>query len=454
MADSSINTASPYAWQEKALAKWAEAGRKGIVEAVTGSGKTFLAINALRQVRAKEPNVYTLIVVPTIPLMRQWYDRLRELMPNECVGRIGGDFRDNFGSVIGKTCIAVINSAVLRVNELFAHCKRSTPNRSLLIADECHRYLDGSFFNRILRYPFDYTLGLSATIFEYEVEGLGRVVFEYGFADAYAHGVVPAFDLVNVGVSLTSDEQRAYLDLDDKIRAQLRTVYELYDKQLENVPDHRFFQRLRGLMTLPGGKIDPVIERLFKFLFKRTRIVYLARKKIALTQALLRLLIEQGRKKVIVFFERIASADEVYENVEEQFARTVRRGLSGDDPLWCETYHSEMDNPTRHAVLDEFRRIGASALLVCRSFDEGIDIPAVDAAILVASSQSPRQRIQRVGRTLRKGKGGKRPLVVTLFCKGTTDQNVVGDDRDLFREVATIHDTEHDACLPLVRGLL
>jgi superfamily II DNA or RNA helicase len=104
--------------------------------------------------------------------------------------------------------------------------------------------------------------------------------------------------------------------------------------------------------------------------------------------------------------------------------------------------------------LADFRRAGPSALLACRSLDEGIDIPEVDAAILAASTQSLRQRVQRIGRTLRRGDGNKRPLIVTLVAQGTTDENVTADDRATFAGVATIYDEDDQSCLNRIRQLL
>ena len=64
--------------------------------------------------------------------------------------------------------------------------------------------------------------------------------------------------------------------------------------------------------------------------------------------------------------------------------------------------------------------------------DEGYDLPDIDAAMIVASSKSERQRIQRAGRVLRRGDGTKKPLVLTFFCQGTPDVYVVQNDRELF----------------------
>jgi superfamily II DNA or RNA helicase len=342
---------------------------------------------------------------------------------------------------------------VLKVDRLLAHC-RGGRNKSLLIADECHHYVDAPVFGRIRQFPFDYTLGLSATIFPYEVAGLGKIVFEYGFEDACGDGIVPLFDLLNVAVSLTRAERADYLELSDNISRQMQLIMKQFGRELENVPDQRFFSRLRQLMALPGGAEDPTIKRFFVLLFKRAKIVYTAEGKMRLSERLTRMLVDHGRKKLIVFFERIQSADEVGEDLARTAAATLHKSLDGGDPMWCRVYHSQLGRDERANVLAEFRRIGPSALLACRSLDEGIDIPQVDAALLAASTQSLRQRIQRIGRTLRKGGPNKRPLIITFYAKGTNDENVTADDKDTFAGVATIHNQTEQTCLTKVRELM
>lgn len=124
------------------------------------------------------------------------------------------------------------------------------------------------------------------------------------------------------------------------------------------------------------------------------------------------------------------------------------------DPIWCKVYHSRLRRQERSEVRDEFKRIGASVLLACRSFDEGVDIPTVDAAKLAASTQSKRQRIQRIGRTLCRGDGSKQLIVTTLFARGTGDENVCADHLQDFKGVATIHDESEWTCIARIEALL
>jgi RNA polymerase primary sigma factor len=439
-------------WQSRALEAWHRAGRQGIIEAVTGSGKTYVAFGALQQLQAEDRRLNTLIVVPSVPLMNQWMKKLSLLFPERGVGRIGGGFSDDF-SQFPFACVAVINSAVRHVRRLLDHTMHGSV-KCFLIADECHHYIDAPVFRRIRNFPFHYTLGLSATIEPYEVVGLGKVIFEYGFGEANRDNLVPNFDLVNTSVSLTGIEQQAYKQLTDKIGEEIQLLREAFHYELLNVPEHEFFQRLKQLMAREDGSEDPVIKRFFGLLFKRAKIYYMSERKMALATELIRALVQDGRKKAIVFFERIDSAEDVRADVAVEAAAMLRSRIQETMRIWCRVFHSGLRGTERNEVLNEFRVNGQSALLACRCLDEGIDIPEVDAAILVASTQSRRQRIQRIGRTLRSGEHGKRPLVVTLFCQETRDLNVVRNDAEVFAQVATFHETSEQSCVKTVRNLL
>src|SRR6202163_1351542 len=81
-----------YRWQLDALVSWLRRGRRGVIEAVTGSGKTDLAIaaaaDALRRGR------FVLVVVPSRVLMEQWHGRLAAALPDARIGRLGDSGKD------------------------------------------------------------------------------------------------------------------------------------------------------------------------------------------------------------------------------------------------------------------------------------------------------------------------------------------------------------------------
>lgn len=224
-----------YDWQDEALVAWSQAGHRGIVEAVTGSGKTCVAMAALAQLYAKEKQfLQPLIVVPTVDLMNQWYRELLRAFPGRKIGRLGATHKDDF-STLCFACVAVVNSAVKRLLDLMGHCNGGKL-KSFLIADECHHYTDAPVFQKIRKWPFDYVLGLSATIEPYDIGGLGKIVYSYGFSDARRHDLVPPFDLVNIAVDFTSPERDRYNDLSTYIGELFDVVGKRFAQEIKSRP--------------------------------------------------------------------------------------------------------------------------------------------------------------------------------------------------------------------------
>src|SRR3954447_17131247 len=81
-----------YRWQLDALVAWLRCGRRGVIEAVTGSGKTDVAIAAVSD--ALRRGRFVLILVPSRVLMEQWYGRLRFALPGARIGGWGDSGRD------------------------------------------------------------------------------------------------------------------------------------------------------------------------------------------------------------------------------------------------------------------------------------------------------------------------------------------------------------------------
>lgn len=446
-----------YPWQRKALAKWEADRHHGIIEAVTGSGKTMVALAAWEHLKKHHRPLNTLIVVPTVELMNQWHARFQDAFPDTRVGRIGDNSHDDFSRF--SICISTIHSAVRQVHTLLAHRHRC-PLKTFLIADECHRYIEPAQFQKIRKFPFTFTLGLSATIEPYHVSGLGRIVETYTFSDAVRDELVPPFDMVNVSVELTPGEQSNYEDLTEKLHDRILSVKDAFAEQLRDTPPDRFFRVLQTLVTRPDGTKEPLIANLFGVMFKRAAISYKAERKMALASQLTQLLLNDGRKKMIGFFERIRSAEDLaddmdgVDSLDVQTANDLQRAVLEAGSNWCKVLHSGLHRDDRHAMLAEFKSTKVAALLACRVLDEGVDVPEIDAALLVASTQSKRQRIQRIGRALRRGDGQKRPLIITLFVPETNDRNVTQEDASVFGSAAKIHRVTEEECLPTIREIL
>ena len=62
-------------------------------------------------------------------------------------------------------------------------------------------------------------------------------------------------------------------------------------------------------------------------------------------------------------------------------------------------------------------------LIGCKALDEGFDVPDIDFAVIVSQSNSSRQRIQRLGRSIRKDKNKLKPEIYTFYT--TEDERKV-----------------------------
>ena len=125
---------TPYPHQRAALAAWLAAGRRGVVVLPTGAGKTYPAQLALQATQQS-----TLIVVPTLDLMHQWYAHLLAAFPDMPVGLLGGGAHDRT-----PLLVATYDSAAIHADALGNHY-------ALLIFDECH-HLSGAFTRVIAEY--------------------------------------------------------------------------------------------------------------------------------------------------------------------------------------------------------------------------------------------------------------------------------------------------------------
>lgn len=62
------------------------------------------------------------------------------------------------------------------------------------------------------------------------------------------------------------------------------------------------------------------------------------------------------------------------------------------------TYTAETPLEDREALRTQFEQGQLQALVAIRCLDEGVDIPAIRTAVIMASSSNPRQFVQRRGR--------------------------------------------------------
>ncbi len=407
----------PYKWQLEALAARRGRDGRGVVEAVTGTGKTMLGVHTIIAELARGGQV--LVLVPTRELADQWCAVLARHGPaTACVGRLGGGQRDDLGR--HDIVVAVVNSA--RDTDL-------QPRRpgGLLVADECHRY--GSEGNRVaLHADFPRRLGLSATYARSD-DGhvtwldpyFGGPCYRIGYQRAIADGIIAPFAVSLVGVELTLDEQAEYdpLTLDmSAARAELVGAGHAPPE-----PVGVFFAAVSRLAARGDGTAAAAARRYLGALQARRRLLADMPARRHALDGLAPRVAASGRS--IVFTHDIAAA-------ERAAAQLRRHGIS------AAAIHSHIAPTARRDVLARFESGALRAVAAPQVLDEGVDVPAADVAVVLAASRSRRQMIQRMGRVLRRKDDGRTACLVIVHAAGTVEDPATGAHEGFLDEVLPV----------------
>jgi superfamily II DNA or RNA helicase len=359
------------AWQREALDVWRRTHR-GVVAVVTGGGKTWFALACVSDFLPRNPQTRVVIIVPTVALLDQWVVVLTDdlgVAPTE-VAMYGGG---HHATSPRQFNVIVLNTA-RQIAPIIA-----AKHPTFLIVDECHRA--ASMHNaRSMAGEHVATLGLSATperdfddlFTEAVVPKLGPVIYRYDYRQALDDHVITPFELTNVHVPLTGDEQ---------------SQYDGYTRRL--VP--LFRQRERG---------DQVDDRLHRVLRDRARVSTSAAMRIPIAMKIMEV---NRRVRAIVFHEQIVAANAIASLLLERGHRAT-------------VYHSGIGSHIRQDNLRLFRRGEIDVLVTCRALDEGINVPDASLAVIVASTASTRQRIQRLGRVLRPWPDKKCAEIYTIYA--------------------------------------
>lgn len=378
------------AWQVDCLRAWREEGCRGTARVATGAGKTLLALAAADALAEEMPagNLRVRIVVPTLFLATQWRaDILRETgAQRRDVGLYHGQIKEDENRPF---VIYVVNTARRHIARHILRDAREG-RHVLLVCDECHHMISPENARCFDFLPHIDTalysaLGLSATPPDPLPEALGKEIFHYDIHKAVREGVAAKYALFNIALRLDPDEAARYDSLSEKIVRLRSRLFLTYPKIRSQGGDFMHILQAIGKRDDQAGALARSLLLLY---LRRREISHLAESRIDCAEALIRSL--QPEKRIILFAERIETVNALYRRLEG--CRVGR-------------YHSKMDARAKAAALENFRAGETSILLCCRALDEGLNVPDADAGIMLSSTGSPRQRIQRLGRILRQGKG-------------------------------------------------
>ncbi len=373
-------------WQQAALPIWLR-NKKGIVKVVTGGGKTVFAIRCIQEIlKGKKTPNKVLILVPTVTLLDQWSVELQDQL-NMNIDKLGGGFKTKFKNQI---CISTYGS-VRNINKFY---KKS---EVFLICDECHKS-GTEIISKALKGSWGATLGLSATPerdFDTNFEDmivpiLGNIIYEYDYSKAYIEKIISNFELLNVYAPLLEDEMQDYDEISKKIGRRIAI--------------------LGGLK-----KSDKILKILF---FNRARIVNNSINRIPTAFKALQ---SQKRHRWIIFSENIEQASLFSKVLEKNGFKTAE-------------YHSSISPRSRQRNLYLLKNNLIEVLVTCKSLDEGFDYPDLDAALILSSSSTSRQRIQRLGRVLRRTDDKKKAIIVSIYSSDD-EYKRLQDEEKIYRKI-------------------
>lgn len=372
---------TPYPHQREALQAWKAANRQGVVVLPTGAGKSFLALLAI----AATPR-QTLIVVPTLDLMHQWYAQLKKSFPGVEVGLLGGGSRDRTPLLVSTYNSAAINAETLG------------SQYGLVIFDECH-HLPSDFNRVIAEYSLaPYRLGLSATPERSDGRHgdlnqlIGPEVYRRSAEQLADSNSLADYEVRQIKVQLTEAERDRYRQL---------------------IAQRNAFMRNANLSFGGLGGWQRFIQVCSKSAEGRqAMLAHHQAKAIALGNAAKFELLEQLLGQHYPDKTLIFTSDNA----------TVYR-ISQDFLIPAITHKTPVKE--RHDILSKFRSGAYRSLVVANVLDEGVDVPDATIAIFLAGTGSSRQFIQRLGRILRRGaKPGKQAILYEVIAEDTVEEGV------------------------------
>ena len=256
-----------------------------------------------------------------------------------------------------------------------------------ILVSNCHRYASDENLKVLLLNHFDYKVGLTATLDradskqKYLITHIGKVVYKLKQSEAIANKYLCEFEVINVGIPLTKEEQDEY----SKVNEIINLLFKKFNYNFEQVKQALCF-------------FDVDAQKVMKAIVERRMLLCNASSKI---DAIIKLI--KPEDKVIVFCEFIELAEALASKLTNYAI-----------------YHSKMKAKERRKMLEEYKNNKINILVCVKGLDEGMNIVDANIGIIAASSKVRRQTIQRLGRILRY-KEGKTAKIYNLYCQGTKD---------------------------------
>jgi DNA phosphorothioation system restriction enzyme len=399
-------------YQQQAVSNWFQNQGRGTLKMATGSGKTITALAIATQLYQQIGLQVLIIICPFRHLVTQWGREcekfnLQPILACESIHKWQSKFSHQLARIntSQQQFLTVITTNETLVSAGFQSQLKYLPDRTLIIGDEAHN-LGAKKRESSLPRNVGLRLALSATPERhYDEIGTQNILDYFGdilqpeftLKHAIDCGALVHYLYYPILVELTESESEQYLKLTRAITRKL-----LYKSTAE----------------LDNPDITPL-------LMQRARLIGAAANKLTALKTLMQDRLDTSHT---LFYCGDGSSDSI------QQLTAVTQLLGNELGYRVNTYTAATSLPDRENLRHQFESGALQGLVAIRCLDEGIDIPAIKHAVILASSTNPRQFIQRRGRILRPDPGKDRAtLYDTIVLPPELDRETLAIERNLLK---------------------
>ncbi|BAZ09864.1 type III restriction enzyme res subunit [Calothrix sp. NIES-4071] len=411
-------------YQTQAITNWFKSNGRGTLKMATGSGKTITALSITCELYKQIKLQVLLVVCPYCHLVTQWAREcekfnLQPILAFESVNNWQNQLSTQLYNIHSGTqeFLTIITTNSTLTTDSFQSQLRYFPERTLIIGDEAHN-LGASKVEESLPRQVGLRLGLSATPERYyDEEGtqsllsyFGAVVKpEFTLKDAIEQGALVHYLYYPVLVELTETESIAYSKITQKIGRKLL----FKGKESANLADIENNEDITNL------------------LMQRARLVGAAENKLNA----LRELMQRRLSTTHTLFYCSDGYPAAGAKSDLSQLKAVTQILGVELNYRITTYTAQTPLSEREKIRRQFESGELQGLVAIKCLDEGVDIPAIQTAVILASSSNPRQFVQRRGRVLRPHPGKERATVFDMIVlPPDLDRNTLEVERNLLRK--------------------
>lgn len=432
-------------YQKEAVASWFANQGRGTLKMATGSGKTITALAIATELYQKIGLQVLLVICPYRHLVTQWGREcekfnLQPILAFETVYNWQSLLSTQLYNIVAgnQSFLTVITTNSTLIRDSFQSQVRHFPQKTLIVGDEVHN-LGSDRLEESLPRHLGLRLGLSATPERHFDESGTQSIFDY------------------FGSVLQPE-----LNLGDAIRLGALVHYVYYPilvelTETESISYHKLTTRIGWALSKNAeGAIDDN-ELLTNLLIQRARLIGNAQNKLTALKEIMSARLKTSHTLFYCGEGSVQSLDSEQPGESERQLTAVSRILGLELGYRINTYTAETPIQHREELRRQFETGELQGLVAIRCLDEGVDIPAIQTAVILASTSNPRQFIQRRGRILRPYPGKE---YATLFDMIVIPPNLNRDpleiERNLLRkelkrflEFAQLANNAESACATL-----